>query len=158
MKERERERRRGPPKAMLFPFDGSRALEEREGERKREKSEARWRGGGDQGHRKTLSERVSQVLCSTHAARRRSSDRDAPQPLFPLSLFPVLLDQVAGGVDFELLEKGKRKRFLSLSLFLFLSLPSFSSFSAAVAVALLSSPSPPMTCHFVFLGNTVFSG
>ena len=46
MKERERERRRGPPKAMLFPFDGSRALEEREGERKREKSEARWRGGG----------------------------------------------------------------------------------------------------------------
>ena len=33
MKERERERRRGPPKAMLFPFDGSRALEEREGER-----------------------------------------------------------------------------------------------------------------------------
>jgi hypothetical protein len=46
VKERERERRRGPPKAMLFPFDGSRALEEREGERKREKSEARWRGGG----------------------------------------------------------------------------------------------------------------
>ena len=156
MKERERERRRGPPKAMLFPFDGSRALEEREGERKREKSEARWRG--DQGHRKTLSERVTQVLCPTHAARRRSSDRDAPQPLFPLSLFPFLLDQVAGGFDFELLEKGKRKRFLSLSLFLFLSLPSFSSFSAAVAVALLSSPSPPLTCHFVFLGNTVFSG